>query len=152
MGKELDSRNETLFNYVILFFRSWETCVQKITFLLKMIKLVKDLQMCLIQECMQCLKTLIPYDFCNSNHLILTLILSTISINMEMITFRSILTDSRVLLKILSIKCRSTDQNRKFDMYLLNWPMNWKKMILAYNEWGISKKKPWNNFTLEILY
>ena len=152
MGKELDSRNETLFNYVILFFRSWETCVQKITFLLKMIKLVKDLQMCLIQECMQCLKTLIPYDFCNSNHLILTLILSTISINMEMITFRSILTDSRVLLKILSIKCRSTDQNRKFNMYLLNWPMNWKKMILACNEWGISKKKPWNNFTLEILY
>ena len=140
MGKELDSRNETLFNYVILFFRSWETCVQKITFLLKMIKLVKDLQMCLIQECMQCLKTLIPYDFCNSNHLILTLILSTISINMEMITFLSILTDSRVLIKILSIKCRSTDQNRKFNMYLLNWPMNWKKMILACNEWGISKK------------
>ena len=140
MGKELDSRNETLFNYVILFFRSWETCVQKITFLLKMIKLVKDLQMCLIQECMQCLKTLIPYDFCNSNHLILTLILSTISINMEMITFLSILSDSRVLLKILSIKCRSTDQNRKFNMYLLNWPMNWKKMILACNEWGISKK------------
>ena len=140
MGKELDSRNETLFNYVILFFRSWETCVQKITFLLKMIKLVKDLQMCLIQECMQCLKTLILYDFCNSNHLILTLILSTISINMEMITFLSILTDSRVLIKILSIKCRSTNQNRKFNMYLLNWPMNWKKMILAFNEWGISKK------------
>ena len=140
MGKELDSRNETLFNYVILFFRSWETCVQKITFLLKMIKLVKDLQMCLIQECMQCLKTLIPYDFCNSNNLIPTLILSTLSINMEMITFLSILTDSRVLIKILSIKCRSTDQNRKFNMYLLNWPMNWKKMILACNEWGISKK------------